>query len=513
MDNDELQEILVQHRLWLHSSGGEGKRADLQRQELNSGHFIERDLTDADFQRCELRRANFHKATLRRTNFREADLQNANLENNNFLLSAQLAGANVAGAKLPEAIAKFEGLKTIAEATSNAQKLFVALLGGCLYCWLTIGTTTDVALLTNSASSPLPVIGTALPIIGFYIVAPLILVALYFYFHLNLQRLWEALADLPAVFPDGRSLDKTADPWLLNGLVSAHFFRLRQERPALSRLQHGLSVFLAWWVVPLTLFVFWGRFLPLQHEGTVIHIALLAVAVGFGWASHRLARATLRGKFHKPIVWARAYKDFRIYKRVAGVLGACAVGVIFLCVSLTAFQGVPIGRKDSAIGPFDLRRQIPNILAKIGFSPFLDLYRADISAKPANWTGTTKEYDLVKGARLNGARIRNAYANRAFLANAELQFADLRGSDLRHANLQHADLSGANLTGAELGDADLTDAKLGGAELTDADLTDANLTDAQIDRANLIYANGLTKSQIDKAKKSGRTYLPKTLPP
>lgn len=195
-------------------------------------------------------------------------MQNANLENTNFLLTSQLGGADVTGAKLPEPIAEFKGLETIAEATSNAQKLFVAMLGGCLYSWLTIGTTKDAALLTNSASSPLPIIGTALPIVGFYLVAPVLLSALYFYFHLNMQRIWEALADLPAVFPDGRSLDKRADPWLLNGLVSAHFVRLRRERPALSRLQQGLSISLAWWVVPLTLLVFWARFLA--RHGSVL---------------------------------------------------------------------------------------------------------------------------------------------------------------------------------------------------------------------------------------------------
>ncbi len=56
----------------------------------------------------------------------------------------------------------------------------------------------------------------------FYLFAPFLLVGLYTYFHLYLQRLWESLADLPAIFPDGTPLDKKADPWLLIGLVRAH---------------------------------------------------------------------------------------------------------------------------------------------------------------------------------------------------------------------------------------------------------------------------------------------------
>ncbi len=97
------------------------------------------------------------------------------------------------------------------------------MLLGCAYAWLTIATTTDARLLTNSASSPLPIIGTDIPIAWFYWAAPVLLLGLYSYFHLYLQRLWEGLSELPAVFPDGKALHKNAYPWLLNGLVRAHF--------------------------------------------------------------------------------------------------------------------------------------------------------------------------------------------------------------------------------------------------------------------------------------------------
>jgi hypothetical protein len=349
------------HQLWLESGGKEGERfdwsgqlragslsldllkgANLQGAIFNGMNFGDVDLTDTNFQRAELRRVNLGEATLRGTNFREADLQNANLEKANFLLSTQLAGADVTGAKLPQAIAEFQGLKTIAEATSNAQKLFIAVLGGCTYSWLTIATTKDAALLTNSASSPLPVIATPLPIVGFYLVAPILLLALYFYFHLNMQRLWEALADLPAVFPDGRPLDKMADPWLLNGLVRAHFFRLRSDRPPLSRLQNGISIILAWGLVPVTLFYFWGHFLR-RHDwfGTGFHVILLTASIAGGCIFYRLARATLRGKPRKRFIWAHAWKDVRTYKRIAAVLGACAFLFIFYLISANAIRGIP----------------------------------------------------------------------------------------------------------------------------------------------------------------------------
>lgn len=523
MEPRELEQMLKDHQLWLRSGEKEGKRAvfrdslgaisvlagaNLERADLNGANFTATDLTDTNFQRAELRRVSFHDATLRRTNFREADLQNANLEEAKSLLSTQLAGADVAGAKLPHAIAEFEGLKPIAEATSNAQKLFIAILAGCVYTWLTIGTTTDAALLTNSASSPLPVIGTALPIVGFYLVAPIILAAIYFYFHLNMQRLWEGLADLPAVFPDGRPLDKVADPWLLNGLVRAHVFRLRSERPPLSRMQEWLSIVLAWWVVPITLFVLWARFLA-RHDwlGTGLHIFSLTVAIGFGWMSYRLARATLRGASRRPLVWAQAWKDLRTYKRSSWAFWVCVFGVIFYVISASAIEGVrpnyQIGEEPN-LGKYSLRRLVPRGLEAIGFSPFANFLEEDISTKPSNWSGDIKEYPSVKPARLRAANIQYANAAGAFLVNADMRdahashaelgeanlwHANLVGADLSSATLRYADLSEANLNGALLSKANLDGAKASGAHLSHADLVGALLADADLSSADLTSAH------------------------
>jgi uncharacterized protein YjbI with pentapeptide repeats len=477
-------------------AGATLKKANLSNSNLVEADFENANLTGADFQGAALRRAKFGNAKLGgNTRLREADLRNADLEDVFYLQTAQLAGADVAGAKLPKPIAEFEGLKTIAEATSNAQKLFVAMLGGCLYSWLTIGTTKDAALLTNSASSPLPIIGTALPSVGFYMVAPVVLLAMYFYFHLNMQRLWEALADLPAVFPDGRSLDKRADPWLLNGLVSAHFVRLRRQRPSLSGVQQWLSILLAWWVVPVTLFAFWGRFLP-RHDwsGTSLHIGLLALVIGFAWMSYRLARATLRGAPRTSFRWRQAWRDIRTYKRIAGILVVCVVAIIFYFTSFGAINGIPSTTSAELESSYSLQRLVPRLLEHIGFSAFANLFEEDVSTKPASWTGKTEEYLLVKGARLRGANMQYANASSAFLANADLiganlqdinlGYADLTKANLRLVNLNRADLSGADIKGGIL-----AFAKLAGAKLSRVNLSKARLNYAILWRADLAEAN------------------------
>ena len=122
----------------------------------------------------------------------------------------------------------------------------------CAYTLLTAFTTADAALVTNSGTSPLPIIGSRISVVWFFRCAPVLLLGFYIYFHLYSQRLWEALAALPAVFPGGRTLDRAACPWPLNGMVRAHQRRLVNRQPALFAWRYAASVFAAWWVVPLT---------------------------------------------------------------------------------------------------------------------------------------------------------------------------------------------------------------------------------------------------------------------
>ncbi len=98
--------------------------------------------------------------------------------------------------KLPEELKNlYEALENFRNISESARKLFFAVLAACLYCWLTIATTKDVNLLSNRASSPLPIIQTSIPIFGVDIVSPLLLVCVYFYFHFYLQKLGEELGE------------------------------------------------------------------------------------------------------------------------------------------------------------------------------------------------------------------------------------------------------------------------------------------------------------------------------
>lgn len=495
---------------------------DLHGRDLTRARFQATNLACSNLERCDLSNAHLERADLSGaafgtsdsaanlclTQLREANLRGCDLSGvKGGLQQQQLAGADLTGAVLPAPLAKlFDSLDAVEDISESARKLFIAMLVGCLYSWLTIASTTDVNLITNRASSPLPIIQTSIPVVGFYVAAPLLLLCVYFYFQFYLQKLWEELGSLPAIFPDGRHLHERSDPWLLNDLVRSHVLLLKDDRPFMSYFQQAISIGLAWWVVPMTLLLLWGRYLP-RHDfyGTTLQTVLLAVSVTAAVFLYRLAAATLRGAERQRFSWKAALKSIR---------GYCAVGTflatvgIFILLSLGAVEGFRQGGQDWQSGERAGRWSwVPRLMALVHYSPFANLSKADVSIKPPNWTGKGDgELDLVTGAELSvtskrivrrRADLRYADASGAFLAKANLSGAHLEGADLMQsdlrradasvesAHLNSADLTGANLREAHLPNSDLKDTWLLGADLTNAELSGANLTHAGLCGANL----------------------------
>jgi hypothetical protein len=423
-------------------------------------------------------------------------LQDANLDGATGLLGTEFARSDVTGTTLPKDIAEFKTLQVVEETSKNTRTIFLSMVLGCAYSWLTIATTTDARLLANSASSPLPIIGTEIPIAYFYSAAPFILMALYVYLHFYLHHLWELLAELPAIFPDGKRLDQRAYPWLLNGLVRRHFEKLK-VRPLMVHLKEWITIFLAWWVVPLTLLGFWLRYLP-RHEwlGTWIHVGLIVTSATAAIIFYRSAAITLRGIAPELFRWKTAWRGSRAYQGVGIVL----IGLVLSAFSFGAINGIKTSTPDVT----DIRTWVPQGFEWLGFSVFADLAKEDVSSKPENyWELPSKDRDRsVKGASLARRNLRYANAHRVFLVNADLVDADLGG-----AVLVGADLRGANLTSAALDRADLSFANLEGARLNYAILENARLRGAKLQGAKLLGAI-VTAKELDGACGNEETELP-----
>ena len=486
---DALNTMLAAHGQWLASSGREGQRAECYRL----------DLSGLDLSGADLRRASLRECRLEQTRLHGARLNYADLHDSHGLLAWQLAGADTSGARLPDDIDLLDRLAHIEALTVGGRKLLFMLLLAVGYTWLTIATTTDVDLLTHGTTTPLPIILTELQVSGFYWVAPLLLLGFYIYFQLNLQRLWEDLAALPAFFPDGRSVAERTYPWLFTSLSSAYNTWLRQSRPAMARLQNLIAIGVGWYLIPITLAALWLRYLP-RHDvwGSSLHGLCFIIAIITGIVFYRLAAATLSAQ--RPLrIWT-APSRYPRWLLEAMLLG---LGLILLPILTYGTLALPDPAQVPAPAS-DPRSWSPRLLQVLGYDPFANFRGQELSERPANWSPDQPMLDRVQGVNLQGADLHHANAVSAFMINADLrqaklafanlELADLRGaqlnsSDLRRANLLQTDLRAAVLTGADLRDAALVLAQLQNSDLRRVDLRGAFLNDAHLNGANLAHAD------------------------
>lgn len=225
-----------------------------------------------------------------------ASLKHADLSRVKGLLGEQLAMADVTGAILPGSIAGFDGLGSVKEASQNARKLFFGMLLACGYTALTVATTDDLRLMTNSTSSPMPIIGSSIPIVYFYFSAPFLLVGLYCYLYLYHQ-------------------------------------------PKLAGLQTGLSIFLSGWTVPLTLFFVWQRYLR-RHDmvWTSVHVFMLVATMGAGLLFYLTAKQTLEGRGIESVP---AHKTGSMFFSLKHFLFLLVVGSGLFAVSFSCIYNTP----------------------------------------------------------------------------------------------------------------------------------------------------------------------------
>jgi uncharacterized protein YjbI with pentapeptide repeats len=505
----DLAEILDQHKMWVESGGESGVKAD-----LCGVNLAKADLTGVNLQGAHLHRMNLAGADLSMANLRGASLVRSNLQNAN-LLGTELRGANLMGANLygaeglwfgrlggtnlfdavlPESISAVDSSKAIGDATKVARWFYFLTLGASVLCGLLIAFTTDVRLLLNTSAIPSLKLGNVLPMTGLYLGGPLVLLALSLRFHFLLLRLWGSMAALPAVFKDGETLEKDG-PWYLMGLVRRHFRWQNDTKSAMTTFETVLSMVLAYWIVPATMFFFWLRYLPKQDfRGTLLHVLLITLSVATATSVPFVVSRVLRpGDIRLP-------KSKNIIRMILGTTrAALASGCILFLFSLGVNRGLPFDHSASAgESPADVKRWASMVFQSVGYRPYADLTEAALSTPPPQgeaWTDETAE--SIVGARLNQMNLRFARGYRAFLINAKLWRANLEG-----AYLSEADLRGANLREALLRSAILDRAQVAHAVLVSANATGANFSAADMRFVDLSYGT-FENAVLSNAKISG----------
>lgn len=498
-----LPEVLQRHKEWLDSNGEAGERANLSGASLENAELTDArlrgailnkavlkdaDLLLADLCGASLLQANLEGASLLGARLQEADLQAACLEGATGAVCSQFAGANLLGATMPNPASLFEGLKQIREMANRVGWLLLAMLLANALAWLRIITATDSELLRNAPALPLPGFQRLSPLIPFHLIGPVLLLTLYVCFHLYLQRFWEGLAALPAILPDGRRVDACV-PWYAAWPPRFEFKWLRNTRSPLAFLEKGLAMLLLYWAVPVTLVLFWGRYLTMEDlRGTSLHILLIIVAI---FAAMFFPEMVDRA-FGVYLDRARSEKfsaSRTVQRRAAAPIG---VGAVLLFVSAGIILGAP---RDSGgagkPGHLSVKTLAADLLWFAGYSPYARLTETDLSVRPSGWSEQQSDLSKVKGANLNRVNLRYAQAYGAFLVNARLEQADLRyaflsDGDLRGADLRGADLRSSHLYHATLGHASLQNADLNGGSLNRSNLTEADLSSARLFGASLL---------------------------
>jgi len=525
----EFEETLAAHREWIEAKGQRGKKADLANAELSGLELINVNLRLADLHYADLKGADLLLADLRdacmvRADLEEACLVGANLEGANLegasletalgIVPRQIAGANLREASLPAQIAQFPAMAVFHDASRTALRFFAAIMTLCALSALAIWKTKDIQLVTDSAILPFlhsARAAAAMPTAEIFLIAPVALFLLYLAFLQQIQKICGAALELPAVFPDGTSLGEKESGIIL-GLLRAHFRWMNQETAPSRTLETTTSLLLAYWTVPIMLFLFWARYLTLQEiHGTVLHEILASVAVGIA------VHATFKVGRPQEVWGAQRTLAARISEKLRQSKPPVLVGILFAIATFISFGtiwGVPHNlSRAPQYGAANIRRWAPTALWAVGYDPYADLTESQFSTPPAHWNWTDDTVSSVRGIRLNDPRFRYAQAYGAFLANARLWHADFRGAYLSNADFRAADLTqssfqSALMDSARMNHANLDRSNLQNAHLARTDFRDANMPyviltgtftmDARFDGASL-YDGLLSNSTLIRA--------------
>ncbi|MCP4704150.1 MAG: pentapeptide repeat-containing protein, partial [candidate division Zixibacteria bacterium] len=195
---EDIFHILREHKNWLDSDGKDGYQAEIYH---------------ADLSGADLYKANLRGAQIWDTYLYDADLREADLSQAEGIKPEHLAGADLSGAILPENLKHFHALDDVKKHSKKAHKIFIATLLILHFCWIMLLGLSDADLLSRIHLLPSLMPELSMPSFWFFTIFPIILFGLYIAFHLNIQRNWEKIAELPTIYPDETPIDKKIYQW------------------------------------------------------------------------------------------------------------------------------------------------------------------------------------------------------------------------------------------------------------------------------------------------------------
>lgn len=333
------------------------------------------------------------------------------------------------------------------EVSNTIRRTVLTLVIYCAFCIIMLGAP-DASLLSASENINLPFTDTAVSYQGFLIFAPLILIGLSIFLHVNLRQL--------------NSFDYHGNKFPLPFIFN------QKNTSAIV-----VSSIIFYWLVPVVLLTFSWKTIP--RSGITPALLLIFSTV-----------------FTSALIWVqirRLNRNHKWYFRLR------------MSLSLILFAAfLAIGFKQALDFPQPLYVRPLYLygvnLEKVDLSS-TNLQNADLAKASLN--NTDLDNANLQQANLWKAKLNHSYLNNANLTNAYLERAKLNQAEMHATVLDHADLSNATLEQVDLTAASLEHARLRQAQLSKADLSQSVLSEADLSGANLSGAS-LYAAILDGAK-------------
>ena len=448
-------------------------------------------------------------------------------------------------------------LDTANSASQHVAVLHVAFMALCAYVLVIVFGTTDMDLLIGKGVK-LPVVGVTVSIVGFYFVAPYLVVLVHFNLLLQLQLLSRKLYAFDAAAPNEERIGGPRDRLHIFPFT---YYLVGRPGPIVWWLL-GIVVGITLLVLPLaTLLVLQLRFLAYQDQTVTwaqrvavwLDVALVIILWPVimdprdSWRDYlRRLVSRLHRRWRMGLAWAAVWVGVVApgfaTTRVGYFSAAAAIpGLLILLGLVRGLAGLVRrwrGRRREPAGDIvaDARlvRGMPGLLLVVALGAPLPLglladgewweeevlgwqdvplvgprtevpverYRYPVVASEAYYRfrslDLSEQVLLAKPAKPGLiAQLREGDPEKVAEALKQVEPVKLRGRSLRGAWFNGALLPGADLRFAQLRRADLTGAQLQGADLSEAKLQGASLYRAQLQGADLVGAGLEAASLLD----------------
>ncbi|MDA4847477.1 pentapeptide repeat-containing protein [Hoeflea poritis] len=413
-------------------------------------------------------------------------------------------------------------LQLVNESGSQLQNYWIALLSlGSVLVAMIAGITDHDMFLGSPVEVPL--LSAQLPLYGFAIAAPLLILFLHAFVLAKYRLLMDALNKLRSLERKRSDKDenesrhpKALEQFMGTSVLLRGLAFREKRRLTAAGITHVITDFSVCLLPLVVLFLIQLKFLRYQSEIiNIVHSLTIAADFALCW----FFIYWLSAKSYSTVVSCLLVLSSLLFIPTlswhihnTGLRpGACTTGTERNSSSLI---------KRARFFLFSLNPSDNNFVNDREFVRTDDYVAPTLILSRRSYAGANLPYAILRGARLFRANFQGANLLRANLDGASTQRTNLRKACLKEASfvfaqmdhvfLNNAQLNDANLTGADLKQARLYGAKLNGAHLDGVDLKAAKLEDANFENARLIGARlkevDLSNSPTENATFLGATF-------